>query len=359
MTKDKIETIPALDGIRGAACLLVVLSHVAEYLPNSSKIFSFPIALGSPGVAIFFLLSGYLMSYLYLGKPFDIKTSCGYVISRFSRIAPAYWIAILMSVAIYVFVDGEFPAGVPPHEMLRHLLFIGGKGVFWSIPPEVQYYVFFLGVWFAADKLRVKVYWPLVLVLVLVVFMWFTRERWPGILLPSKFHFFISGCLAAIVFDQVRWRFAPTMLLVTLAQLMSIVAISFGISGLRGVASHEFYNSSWFFLIVFFFIIAFCFRSQFADGLFGNKLMRWFGRVSFSVYLFHCPVLYGAAWMLSQFDLVGVGYDMMGIFFAILVPGLFSLWIELPLCRVFKTWLNRHLKDFFLLREKQKVSVEM
>lgn len=73
-------TLPNLDGLRAAACLLVVISH----LPLPWHIAS----LGDTGVGVFFCLSGFLMAYLYGHLPWNIDTVSRYAIARFSRIAP-------------------------------------------------------------------------------------------------------------------------------------------------------------------------------------------------------------------------------------------------------------------------------
>src|SRR5271155_4709859 len=68
-------SIPALDGLRGFACLLVLFSHAgwAGLCPR------LPIA-GHLGVMVFFTLSGFLMAYLYMP----------------GRLSMRYWLAFLL-----------------------------------------------------------------------------------------------------------------------------------------------------------------------------------------------------------------------------------------------------------------------
>jgi peptidoglycan/LPS O-acetylase OafA/YrhL len=90
--------IPALDGLRGVAILLVLLCHaVFEAIQPASKFFSRLIMAGRltwSGVDLFFVLSGFLIG----GILFDVKSSPRYFktfyIRRAYRILPLYSILI-------------------------------------------------------------------------------------------------------------------------------------------------------------------------------------------------------------------------------------------------------------------------
>src|SRR5215210_7672939 len=79
--------LPALDGLRAVAALLVVGFHVAGS--------SFPLSVGWAGVPIFFVLSGYLITRLSLadeaGDGFSFR---GFWIRRVTRIVPLYLLAV-------------------------------------------------------------------------------------------------------------------------------------------------------------------------------------------------------------------------------------------------------------------------
>lgn len=59
--------LPVLDSLRGLAAVVVVVSHSANrgYLPEL-----FGRGFGGTGVTMFYALSGFLMAYLYLRRPF-------------------------------------------------------------------------------------------------------------------------------------------------------------------------------------------------------------------------------------------------------------------------------------------------
>jgi ABC-type glycerol-3-phosphate transport system permease component/peptidoglycan/LPS O-acetylase OafA/YrhL len=96
------------DGIRAIACLAVILHHVAQkldYYAQNDVVQNFQVffMLGSSGVSIFFVLSGFLLSYpfwkgYFSGKEFpSIKE---YVIKRAARILPGYYAALLISIIL-------------------------------------------------------------------------------------------------------------------------------------------------------------------------------------------------------------------------------------------------------------------
>jgi len=76
-----------LDGLRFFSFLGVFLYH------NSGKIFWF----GSYGVALFFVLSGFLITYTLLETEGSLKDSLRFFYARrFLRISPAYYLVLAM-----------------------------------------------------------------------------------------------------------------------------------------------------------------------------------------------------------------------------------------------------------------------
>ena len=96
--------IPALDGIRGCAAVLVVLSHLARVgLTDTTPQFS-----GPAGVLLFFVLSGFLMGHLYLWKPMDRPAIVRYLIARIARVVPIYYIVVIAAFFISQFSGPDF-----------------------------------------------------------------------------------------------------------------------------------------------------------------------------------------------------------------------------------------------------------
>jgi len=82
---------PAFDGLRGIGFLMVVTAHI----PSGPGFSDFP---GWSGVWVFLVISGYLLTMLMLREE---KSRGGvafgpFLIRRFFRIVPSYWLAILI-----------------------------------------------------------------------------------------------------------------------------------------------------------------------------------------------------------------------------------------------------------------------
>jgi len=149
--------IPALDGLRGLAILLVLIFHQTVMVPATAADRAFARVVGhfGSGVDLFFVLSGFLIT----GILFDSKGSAGYFRSFFARralrIFPLYY-AVLFAVLV---VLPHFPNpkvakwGVSGADQLWYWLYlanwrIGWVGfrhgildVSWSLAIEEQFYL--------------------------------------------------------------------------------------------------------------------------------------------------------------------------------------------------------------------------
>jgi peptidoglycan/LPS O-acetylase OafA/YrhL len=131
----------ALDGLRGLAVLLVILSHA-----SLDKVFPFPGAdlsgTGKPGVFLFFVLSAYLLDRQIIVGFVSCRANkrfwINYFLRRFMRIFPLYIIAL------FVFYGcSKIGFATPIHDLptvWKHITLQEGLGIFWSIVVEFKYY---------------------------------------------------------------------------------------------------------------------------------------------------------------------------------------------------------------------------
>lgn len=322
----KPDYMPTLDGVRGLACLLVFAQHVDQIL--KLNLIDHPI--GSFGVMIFFALSGFLMGMLYFNRHCTYDDAAKYVVSRVSRIAPAYYIAILFCAVLYWIIPG-FSYEMTPLNLFRAFAFIGSEGVFWSIPPEVQFYGFFLLLWFSYAQMQKGRYIWMALCVILSGIFIATREEWGGILLPSKFHVFLSGFLAALLMRKVRER---AWIIPSWLQIFLLAAtVAYYTTMQNGDA---FYHDLLFPGIVALTIMALSVETP-VTYIFKTSWMRFLGAASFSIYLFHEAIMQvivhvlpvadtGLALLMPMFLVLGMG-----------VPLLFHVFVERRLNREAKT----------------------
>lgn len=160
-----------LDALRGVAALAVVLFHFTTrfmelYAPSAASTAStgapsFTVPHGHYGVNLFFIISGFVI-FMTLDRT---QRGMDFVVSRFSRLFPAYWVAVAMTFA----VTSTF--GLPGKEVtllqaLANLFMIHGlfyvphvDGVYWTLEVELLFYtgMFLL---FLRGKLH-RVYWAM------------------------------------------------------------------------------------------------------------------------------------------------------------------------------------------------------
>jgi peptidoglycan/LPS O-acetylase OafA/YrhL len=129
------ERLNALDGWRGISIALVLAAHL---LPLGPKVLKLNHVAGVLGMAIFFILSGFLITRLLLSSP----PISHFLIRRFFRILPLAWLYLLVCAAVgwiepNTWVEHfSFTANIPPIMLGEH------TAHFWSLCVEVQFYVF-------------------------------------------------------------------------------------------------------------------------------------------------------------------------------------------------------------------------
>jgi len=99
-----MEKFFSLQILRAAASTLVVLGHTRGLIGHHFDSTPFPSLFerGDRGVDLFFVLSGFIMTYVHfrdIGKP---ERYSGYLYSRVTRIYPFVWIVSIGAVVIYL-----------------------------------------------------------------------------------------------------------------------------------------------------------------------------------------------------------------------------------------------------------------
>ena len=131
-----------LDGLRGIAVLVVFLSHSSGFRQRLTPWTSFH-GTGHLGVYLFFVLSGFLLTWSLLAAPRINFT--GFYLRRFFRIAPLFYLVLSVVFAVQLWngrvdlfnlhIKDEW-AGY-----IRHLFFYQGDSVFWTIAAEFEFYI--------------------------------------------------------------------------------------------------------------------------------------------------------------------------------------------------------------------------
>ncbi len=139
----------AVDALRGIAAMAVVLFHYTTrfselYGGQGSPSVSFP--HGHYGVNLFFVISGFVI-FMTLERT---KRPMDFVVSRFSRLFPAYWVAIALTFSV-VSVTGLPGKEVTALQALGNSMMVHGffgiphvDGVYWTLEVELLFYAWML-----------------------------------------------------------------------------------------------------------------------------------------------------------------------------------------------------------------------
>jgi peptidoglycan/LPS O-acetylase OafA/YrhL len=282
---------PALDGIRGVAVALVVLSHLAGSGPLD--------VLGKVGVTIFFVLSGFLITSL-LAEEYEAAGRiriADFYRRRARRLLPAL-VAVLCACVVAQLVIGGF-IQVPmligaltysanwvkinvadTHDALGHT---------WSLSVEEQFYLlwpFLLG-----GILRLRRDWRIRVVIAALLLTSFLPvayvamgDTYYRVLYGSDTRAMplLAGCLLALMMagseerqPHSAWSILP---------LVSLLAVS--------LSSGYIFEVTWLLQVVALLSVVWLWAAvQGASGWLGSPMLVLLGRRSYGVYLWHLPLL--------------------------------------------------------------------
>ncbi|RYY44521.1 MAG: acyltransferase [Sphingomonadales bacterium] len=329
--------IPTLDGLRGIAALLVVFSH----FPTLGLGAVLNARVGDYGVLLFFVLSGFLMGYLYLDERFDRQSVVSYTAARVARIVPLYYVVVIVSFVLSKAIGPAFVNHMSDTEFVRLLLFAGKITVFWSIGPEVQFYAVFVLIWLGmASGALGRLSWLVgaVLAAALVIL---AQTRFPGVTVMSKLHIFLAGVIVSQLFVRVRdegSELAFTIAQVVALGLVVLIALPdppFAELFYPPVAAIDVKHDAVFgnlkiVLMIAAILLAFTHETRFSRVVLANRVARLAGLYSFSLYLLHEPVMQGVTALLADRDVPKLVIGVADVLAAFLVSAASFRLLERP-----------------------------
>lgn len=139
--------IPALDGLRGIAAMMVLVAHVHQRVDEAPSLAWAPVERGGlGGVILFFALSGYLLYLPWLRS--DVEGTAPprfgtYAIRRCLRIMPAYYASVLALVVLRAVSGARDPlsmGGLVLHFLFLPTLLAPLQTVYWTLQVEEFFY---------------------------------------------------------------------------------------------------------------------------------------------------------------------------------------------------------------------------
>jgi peptidoglycan/LPS O-acetylase OafA/YrhL len=320
-----MRNISILEGLRGWLASWVMVSHIMHYCsiyPDSHKGHLSRAILGAlkdgrSAVWIFMILSGFVNFYLLDAKS---ESPLVYIFRRFLRLYPLYIVLYVASIFLNEFnlyslhtiswsqdpwIAGQFNVTTKAYHylwenLLVHMTMLQGLvpsaawpsttsaflGVAWSISTEWQFYLLASGLFYLARK-KNGLNW---LGLLAILCSWSLSNRLlsniflndnPSFLI-FKWQFFYVGMASYLFYKQIIYKKMPDgyppynylifgLIMIYLVSFEPVLLLWCAIFTLV-IIHHYFPEDRW--------IGRFSF-------IFTNKYAQYFGRISYSIYLFH------------------------------------------------------------------------
>ncbi len=304
--------IETLDALRALAALAVVFFHIKEL--GAARLGNF-MWFGWIGVDLFLVLSGFFIGIAVLSpREWNPGQFC---VRRLRRIIPAYYVSLFIIVILinpWILVNVQGLEVFGQHLLLLHSLFpnsAGGiNGVYWTLGLEFYFYLLML---ISAPLLRSRFWHVTLLVWLGVCYAWRAWVMWYGpddgnarifivTQMPGMLDLFVIGTTLAWLSVRgylSRWGKAYSKPLTLIFMTVGSVGFAWCIWYLAG-AENFWYRP--FTLIVWRTLLGLSFGSLVLAFIFLDASPRfrallsfsglsYLGRISYSIYLYHIPVI--------------------------------------------------------------------
>jgi peptidoglycan/LPS O-acetylase OafA/YrhL len=347
--------IPALNGVRFIAVFLVIFYHL-----------NFQLVPGGHGVMLFFVLSGFLITWLLLKENEKTNTISlkHFFQRRVIRIFPAFYAYWLIAVAILLILKKDVPWGHAISSLFYFSNYYGAlhpelNNLFshtWSLAIEEQFYLCFPFLFFAFAN-NLKRFTNVLTVIILTIWIWRfilvfgfqVKDSYIYSAFDTRIDQLLVGCLLAMVLRQGKlknfWEAAlKNALMPLLPVALLLLSIFFG--SMNSVV----YKDTVGFMIepvLMAIIIAqlILFSASFWWKWLEWRTVKYLGMISYSLYLYQQLTLYSVTKVLSDFSLI---VQVVCAVSVTIIAATFSYYaIEKPFLRLKNTDFNGVLTIFW------------
>lgn len=303
--------LPALDGVRGIAILIVMIYHLEWLMPTLHDY----VKGGFLGVDLFFALSGFLITSILLNEYEKTSTISlkNFFIRRCLRLMPAFWFFVICLYLFGTYLLPEFQASLVygRHDFIYALTytmnwysatnpgFDSNLNHTWSLSIEEQFYIIWSLILYKAFAEKRKHEHILYLTLGLITVLSISRAlraltgadtRLLYYSTDTRIDSLLMGCGVSMVFI---WKMLPAETvkkvwfnLLLICSVIAAFVVTFSLS-------HEDRNLYVFGLPMFNLAVAIMIfwlvstKGTIIHKVLENSILRWIGNVSYALYLWH------------------------------------------------------------------------
>jgi peptidoglycan/LPS O-acetylase OafA/YrhL len=324
-----------LDSLRGIAALLVVLYHYTSRYPDLygvAGIAPVEVYWGIYGVDLFFIISGYVI-FMTLER---VRHPLDFVVSRLTRLYPAYWACLLLTALVlwWLPLPGRAPSLPDVLVNLTMLQFLAQvpdvDGVYWTLAIELCFYAALLLIFLLRLNRRITL---IAILWLAVIVAGNLLERWAGLRLPPL----VETCVL-LKYGQLFWigiflyHYAQNGLAF---RYVALILAALGIE----YAFHGYSEGSFVLAAVLAFVLAIKGRM----AAIRQPVWLWLGAISYPLYLLHQNIGYVALTRLRALGL-GAGVSLLVTFGLVLaLASAVTFLIERPaMAWLRRRWAARH-----------------
>jgi peptidoglycan/LPS O-acetylase OafA/YrhL len=330
---------PELDALRGIAVLSVLFCHYTfgydyHFKINGPNRVHF--VYGFLAVHLFFIISGFVI-FMTLERS---KKKTDFLVSRFSRLYPAYWASILLTTLIITL----FPIPTLGHytvtEVLANFTMFQGFNkhirlidqVYWTLKFELTFYIIMYILYLTNNLKRITLF----------CFIW------------------LAVSLASILFNIPGKKFLDVLLILRFAPLFIaginfyrlkknnkeivshiLVFLSFLVELLWAKLDTDLISYSSVVIILFsFYAIFYLFVYRGLPWL-NNKVLVFFGTISYSLYLLHNVIGHVIIYKLRAMLDSQLFYVPITFVLVVLLSVFVSFCIEKPAMKIIRNWYKK------------------
>lgn len=327
--------IQPIDGLRAVAVMMVILAHLGagNVLP------------GGLGVTLFFFISGYLITMLMI-EEYDANGALdvrNFYIRRFLRLAPPLLTMVLIVSSVFALIGEPIRGGKIAAASLYYANYFGiiypaptePLDPMWSLAVEEHYYLIF-PLAFCLGWKNPKNFLLLICVAILASLAWRcwlvfetgASELRTYTSTDTRVDSILFGAVLAVVLkinNKMAAKWAERMLPLALATLLATLSIR--VAAFRETLRYTMQGLA---LIPLFFCAVYSSRYRLISRLLSSRPMKKIGKLSYSLYLWHFPVLL----LIQHTRLAGISFIVANVAIDIILAEVSFRFIERPFFRL-------------------------